>query len=120
MSLTPTTSLPRALISSSLSAAAGAASSAQSATIAHLFVHGRIVPPMTACTMAMCYSTFVPESLITLSHFSTSDRTKAPNSSGLAMIGVAPSSANCDFIFGEPSAVFISRLSLSMIAAGDG
>ena len=52
------------------------------------------------------YSTLVPESRTTFSHFSVSVRTKAPNSSGLTTIGEEPSSASRDLIFAEVSAAY--------------
>src|SRR5712692_5335130 len=63
------------------------------------------------------HSTLVPDNLMTFSHFSVSDRTNVQNSSGLAAIGVAPSSASRDLIFGEASPALISRFSLPTISA---
>ena len=67
---------------------------------------------------AETYSTLVPESRTTFSHFSVSARTKAPNSSGLTTIGEEPSSASRDLILAEASAALISRLSLPTTSAG--
>src|SRR6266851_9774378 len=63
------------------------------------------------------YSTLTPDNLMIFSHFSVSDRTNVPNSPGLTVMGVAPSSASCALIFGEASPALISRLGLPTMSA---
>ena len=64
---------------------------------------------------------FIPAStdcLMTFSHFSVSDLANAENSSGVAMIGVEPSSDSCDRIFVDVSPALISRFSFATTSVG--
>src|SRR4029078_1762032 len=64
------------------------------------------------------YSTFAPDAFTTFSHLAVSSALILPNSSGVPLISMPPSSTILAWILGSASARLSSLLSLSMIARG--